>query len=310
MSFSTLYRYGVAGLVALAVLGLAVWYGVAQKKVAHLREQARANHVDFDVSMQTDRFPSAWKTKHDRAWLDKLRAVYEKNNLLKVDPDPTPRIPKVIHQIWLGSPVPEKFKEFQESWQKLHPDWTYKLWTDEDVKHMKLYNRVLYDASINYGEKSDILRYEILYREGGVYADFDYECLKPLDLFNHCYDFYIGIQPLDTYKVQLGIGLIGSIPGHPLLKKTIEGIRRNATVQIVFRTGPGHFTNIFHAYAGTGKTRDVAMPASYFYPRGYEQLQSLRREWQKPESYAVHHWAGSWLDASAFVKNRTSGKIK
>lgn len=38
-----------------------------------------------------------------------------------------------------------------------------------------------FDAAKNYGEKSDILRYEILFVYGGVYADVDVECLQPFD---------------------------------------------------------------------------------------------------------------------------------
>ena len=33
------------------------------------------------------------------------------------------------------------------------------------------------------GEKSDIFRYEILYRFGGVYVDTDFECIKPFECF-------------------------------------------------------------------------------------------------------------------------------
>jgi mannosyltransferase OCH1-like enzyme len=34
----------------------------------------------------------------------------------------TLRIPKIIHQIWLGSPLPEKYLRFQQSWKNIvHP---------------------------------------------------------------------------------------------------------------------------------------------------------------------------------------------
>lgn len=39
--------------------------------------------------------------------------------------------------------------------------WEAKLWTDEDVDGFGLENRAAYDAAGNFGQKSDILRYEV-----------------------------------------------------------------------------------------------------------------------------------------------------
>ena len=39
---------------------------------------------------------------------------------------------KIIHQTWKTNIVPEAWKESQDKWQELYPDWEYKLWTDED----------------------------------------------------------------------------------------------------------------------------------------------------------------------------------
>jgi mannosyltransferase OCH1-like enzyme len=38
-----------------------------------------------------------------------------------------------------------------------------------------------FDRASNFGEKSDIWRYEILFRLGGVYVDTDFECVRPFD---------------------------------------------------------------------------------------------------------------------------------
>ncbi len=112
----------------------------------------------------------------------------------------------------------KNIKSLETTWIKNHPDWEYKLWTEKEIDALSLKNREMYDYAVNYGEKSDIARYEILYRFGGVYVDTDFESYKPLDTLHQAYDFYIGIQPLDTGHVQLGIGIIGSRPGHPLLE--------------------------------------------------------------------------------------------
>ena len=36
----------------------------------------------------------------------------------------------------------------------------------------------IFDKADNYGTKRDILQYEILYKEGDVYINIDYECLQ------------------------------------------------------------------------------------------------------------------------------------
>jgi len=205
------------------------------------------------------------------------------------------KIPKIIHQIWLGGPLPEKFKDWCNSWRIMHTDWIYKLWTDEDAAFYPFKNKDLFDRATNFGEKADIWRYELLERFGGVYVDIDEECLRRFDVLNELFDFYVGFQPLDSGYLQLGIAVIGSIAHHSILVKAIEGLRLVNHDQIVVRTGPIYFSVICFKYAGMAGLRDVMLPASYFYPCRYDQKGTSINEWLKEESYAVHHWAGSWL---------------
>ena len=67
-------------------------------------------------------------------------------------------------------------------------------------------------------EKSDILRYAILLRDGGVYADTDFECLRSLDLLHDRLNcaLYVGLS--NTGTVELNIGILGGVPGHELFK--------------------------------------------------------------------------------------------
>ncbi|MEX0940366.1 MAG: glycosyltransferase [Candidatus Babeliales bacterium] len=256
--------------------------------------QVLIDYVDFDESMKKNEYMHIVKQNNffERTY-NLLKQLYEKNNPQKIKQNNTIRIPKIIHQIWLGSPFPEKYKQWQASWKEKHSDWDYKLWTDADVATFNFINKKLFDAATNYGEKSDIWRYEILEQYGGVYVDTDFECLKALDILHYMYDFYIGIQPLDTNIVQLGIGIIGSIPHHPLLKQAIKQLPvYQSKKQIILKTGPIFFTNIFLNYMNRFDYLDIALPATYFYPLGY-----IKKDdgWQKSESFAVHHWEGSWL---------------
>lgn len=260
--------------------------------------------VDFDSSLQTKKYLNLLDERWGKPIYKTLKQLYEKNSADNLVYHEKPLIPLKIHQIWLGSPLPEEYAHYAQTWKDHHPEWEYHLWTDADLANYPMKNRALYDAARNYGEKSDIARYEILYQEGGLYVDTDYECLKACDVFNHYYTFYTGIQPLDTNIMQLGIGIIGAQKGHPLLKAVIENLVHNSTLtqQIIAKTGPIYFTRVFCSIAPQLHMPLIALPPTYFYPRGYYQSKDEKNIWLKPESYAVHHWAGSWCSPNAFMK--------
>ncbi len=251
-----------------------------------------------------------------------LKNVYEENKPGKVRPDETHRIPPTVHQIWIGpKPFPEKYKKWQKTWQSI-PGWRYKLWTDKDVEQFPFINKDLYDQEKNIGARADILRMEILYREGGLYIDTDFECLQPelFDLFNRTYDFYAGITPLDGQAYLIANGLIASIPGHPILRAYIEERRHivapKTCTGIVMR-GPGFLTKLIHLHANK-KHRDILFPPSFFYAlpiyppkekglladkqghlahlmhteEGREEIKNLVL---KSESIAIHWWEGAWV---------------
>lgn len=134
---------------------------------------------------------------------------------------------------------------WRNSWVKLHPEWDYRLWTDEDVadypfetRTKELFDRMsliltmdgvltdfflvphFVEDSNNFAEKSDIWRYSILFNYGGLYIDTDFECLKSFDDL-HCLSdcgFYSGLS--NTGTVEVNIGLLASVPRHPLLRFT------------------------------------------------------------------------------------------
>jgi mannosyltransferase OCH1-like enzyme len=292
-------------------------------------------YIPFDESMQLAQFPAILNRPDFSYVYNTCKNLYEQHNFTKLMPSITARIPKVIHIMWLGGKLPQEYVKYVQSWQQYHPQWTILFWTDSklnydqgtqvvhsfsdleqllqktyggqriviDASTLQFDNRVFYDQARNYGEKSDILKWEIVYRFGGTYVDTDFECLQPLDIYHHTYDFFTGIQPLDTNMVQLGAALYGAIPHHPILKGCVEGIKDNQHIaQIIVKTGPIHFTKTFLALAGKTNLRDIALPSSFFYPCGYEQRGTAREIWCKTESYAVHHWAGSWLKPEAFVQ--------
>lgn len=267
--------------------------------------------IDFSESMQTQKYPKSIAitkqiTEVDGYQLYKLfEKLYIKNNLSMVFAEKEPKIPKIIHVIWINGKineygVPQELKKYIVTWIEKHPEWQFKLWTDADVAKIKLDNQDLYDDATNFGVKSDILKYEIIYRYGGVYVDTDFECLKPLDIFHHCYDFYVGIQPLDSQYLQLGAALFGATPGHPILKHVIETMKKSyySHKGAPAKTGPIHFTRAFFEIANNKlNTIDIAFPASYFYPLGAQEKSKdvNRKKWEELGAFAVHWWGMTWM---------------
>ncbi|MFA6066676.1 MAG: glycosyltransferase [Candidatus Babeliaceae bacterium] len=282
----------IFSLICLCIaLGALVYY------ITHYKKP-----VNFDTSLQVKKYKNHLNDQWSRYALPIFQKLYEQNNLASIKKNSVIKIPKKIHQIWLGSSFPEKYRAWQHSWIHHHPDWEYILWTEESLKDLPMFNREMYEAACNYGEKSDIARYEILNMYGGLYVDTDFECLQSCDIFSY-YDFYIGIQPLDTNMLQLGTGLIACAPGHALIRALIEYLPQQKHIQqIIAKTGPLYATRVFCARALQSPGKICAFPPTFFYPCGYNQNTRDKKSWIKPESYAIHHWAGSWLSKDAFVK--------
>ena len=99
-------------------------------------------------------------------------------------------IPKIIHLIWLGGKLPEKFIHLKNEIKKINFDYQIIEWSDNNID-FELINKKLFDESTNVGAKSDILRFEILYKFGGIYMDYDFLQIKKFDdLLNN--DFFAG----------------------------------------------------------------------------------------------------------------------
>ena len=94
-------------------------------------------------------------------------------------------IPKIIHQIWVEDSLPDALKELGNTWKEYHAGWEYQLWNESDIlcfiteyfpEYLDIYHSFHFDI-----QRLDIIRYLILYQTGGMYVDFDYECLENIE---------------------------------------------------------------------------------------------------------------------------------
>ena len=101
-----------------------------------------------------------------------------------------------------------------ESWKEKHKHWQMTIWKDDEDTTKFLSgcrSEAAFNAATNFGMKSDILRYEILYRYGGVYVDTDYECIETLDdiLCRRSTSCFMGVS--NASVLEINNGLIGAV---------------------------------------------------------------------------------------------------
>ncbi len=226
--------------------------------------------IDFDKAMQKGSKEYTAKfitTKDNQGKIELLKDLFSKNYHSRIRPKGIQRIPRIIHQIWVGGkPVPSKYMKLMKSWIVKHPTWKHRLWLDKDVEQLTLRNRVYYDATSDPIEKANLVRYEILEQMGGLYVDIDFLCLKSLECFHERYDFYTGIAPLDCVAM-LNNALIACGPQHPIIKHCIDTVKDDIhRINRFERTGVRHFSRSFFATYNIGPGVTIALPVQFFYP--------------------------------------------
>ncbi len=242
------------------------------------------------------------------------------------------KIPETIHFIWVGpKEFPKESVKNVYSWIEKHPEFQVYFWTDRErnLPHPLMKVRYVQDfdwhylkkqflESDNYAEQSDLLRYEILYQEGGVYVDHDVECFQSLkDLIQSC-DLFCGLEPPHKPVAQVSVtvcnNLIGSCTLHPILKTTIDNVLEKWDRYKVIYQGSDVNSITKRVYYRTFSSFDDAvkklMSDSVYktrvFPAGY-----FNKIGKKFGLYTNHLYASSWFEhESSFEKNVRQRLVK
>ena len=162
--------------------------------------------------------------------------------------------------------LPKKYKKWINSWKKYNPEWEYKLWNENNIKDLDNYGIDIYSKEMNPGYRSDIIRYIVLKRYGGLYIDTDFECLKsiPEDLLS--YEFVSSI--IFDNKPIIANGMIMSKPNYILLDNIIKYLKKskykNNIEDILRISGPNRLTlEYFKIYKDIQKN-SLILPLIFF----------------------------------------------
>ncbi|KAK6457282.1 nucleotide-diphospho-sugar transferase [Scheffersomyces xylosifermentans] len=181
-------------------------------------------------------------------------------------------IPKIIHQTYKTTQIPEIWKPGQQACVDLHPDYQYILWTDEMAREfiaeeypwfLKTWDSYPYPI-----ERADAIRYFALVHYGGVYIDLDDGCERRLDPL-------LTVPAFVRKTIPTGISndVMGAVPKHPFFLKVLDSLqtyKRNwfvPYITIMYSTGPLFLSVVWKQYKRwgvpeAGKVR-ILMPDDY-----------------------------------------------
>jgi mannosyltransferase OCH1-like enzyme len=176
-------------------------------------------------------------------------------------------IPKIIHQIWIGSkPSPTNL---MDTWKYKNPDFEYIRWNEKEFidRNMTFKCQDKIDEIEQIYGKADIIRWEILYKYGGIFIDADSICIEKIDdelLNKKCFSGW------ENEKMRPGLiatGTMGFPPKHPLIREIINYILKHDVSEAKTKmkpwqtTGPGLLTKIYN----TGFFNDLHIFPSYLF---------------------------------------------
>lgn len=216
-------------------------------------------------------------------------------------------VPRIIHQTWVSSVLPERCRRYQASVQKHHPSWKYVFWSDTDIeKYMQHSHPSLYGFWKSLTQticRIDFVRCLWMYDFGGAYFDIDVECLKPLDslidstpnnvetlLAREQIECALANNNNATWSV--GNAVMVSTRGARLWPLVIDRIMSKGTVcnNPLVHTGPSMLGSVLQQYSESDRTLCRILEPRFF------TTGSRVRGGDYTHVYTIHHCHGSWRE--------------
>lgn len=220
-------------------------------------------------------------------------------------------IPRVLHQTWKTPEIPKEWREYHASWRRHLPHWEHRLWTDAECRQLvaSRYPWFLstFDAFPRAIQRVDASKYVILHAHGGVYADLDCECLRPIDPIVERGGVIVG----RTRDGVIECAFMASPPGHAFWARVFHALEHPTTAARLLRGMPGF--DCSHVLLSTGtqmlrrtvkryvreasQSTDAAgitvCPPALFSSKSW--LDRHEPFPQVDEAYVHHHYTDSWL---------------
>jgi inositol phosphorylceramide mannosyltransferase catalytic subunit len=222
---------------------------------------------------------------------------------------------KIIHQIWFfngilprrqSKKVFNSLNKYRDTWIMKNPDWVYKCWDSDEAlnivkkfypEHLNMYKNYNYEI-----QRCDLIRYFILHRYGGLYADMDYCCVKPWNEVLRLYksDIYFVETPNKmTQGVHVSNSLMYSRKNNSFWRALFIELEQNKNLPIyygrhltiMYSTGPCIINRVFQRYKSKYKLKSY--PFELFHPYGINVDLDTNKSLTN-KIYAYHLGKGSW----------------
>lgn len=212
------------------------------------------------------------------------------------------RLNKTIHQIyWSDDTLPTEYMDNIEIILHHHPEWKYILWDEKSCLELlenEMHDMLCYiDKCDHIIQKCDLMRYFILYNQGGLYLDLDIKMFKPFEQILNKHPNTPEIFFKENSKENLVTNsVMFSYPSGYIMKKCIDWLKlSNTTIKsskdIITTTGPGFLTKIASMYSCLPGASHVILPSEYFEPEA-DQIDT---------AVGLHYYAGSWYNDKNMV---------
>jgi len=236
------------------------------------------------------------------SWSEVIYYLEKKNYTIQYTKS---NFPKIIHQSWKTSIVPEKWTSSKEKWIEFHPDYLYILWTDDmNFNLVQTYYPDYLEQFLNYPygiQRADFSRICYLYRYGGLYSDLDIaptrNCTSLLEYSNNTSDVnFNNIMNEESCSIPKEVGLIlDAGEFNPYIEdyscNTGSAIHRSIGA-IAKRCA--RYTNMFM----------ISKPKSIF----WEQVLLESRNQNVPKMYSTRHFRIIWTTGPLLI-DRVAKKI-
>ena len=237
-------------------------------------------------------------------------------------------IPRIIHQSWRTKRLESFQKEWQKSWLRNHPEWTYMFWTDRDnrkliAQHFAWFLDVYDSFPLNI-QRADCARYFYMLRYGGCYVDLDFESIKNLDPLLNSVQVALGYMTNDVQsEISIPNAFLASVPAHQFWTYVIKQVLTAFSSDNINKadahrlTGPIMLRQAVEQYRNMSPTQDLSIfPAETVYGVDFnwrddpkmKELFSICHAASNtfnathcktffPNSYAVTYWSGdiTWM---------------
>ena len=182
-------------------------------------------------------------------------------------------IEKLIHFIWIGDETLIPL-DCINSWRKKNPSFDFKIWGNKDLEDKDWFFKDLISAWMTkeINGAADLMRWEILYKYGGIALDADSKCINPLEDWLFKNDLFAAWENELKSPHLIATGAMGASKKHPFIKSVIDDIVNDKNIfdgMAWQKVGPLRLTN---TYRNKGKNCMTIYPSHYFYPNHYTGL--------------------------------------